>query len=120
MAEMAEEQLDKAYERFCKGMGFNEDKWGSMFEFTTWVGFGIADITIDSIREGGPLTLPDRTAQLVAQLLGPHCETILRVYQCRRYSFYGRVCTPVVKMGHRIKFIYCAVVVVVSQAWSSI
>jgi hypothetical protein len=94
--------MNDAYVVFCKAFGFELYTWNTLFEFSAAIGF--AAILWPKDMDGDMFKVTPRTATWVERLNSPHQLTMANVLKSKRYSFYGRVSTPIIKAWHALRY----------------
>lgn len=105
MLTISTEQVDNLSGVFCEHMGIPDNTWGSVLEFSAYIGFWAINCLKSQVRHGGVLPMTPHAARLIGQLTGPHARTMVLAYKCRRYSLWGRVKTFYIKVAHATLFI---------------
>ena len=119
--------IGKAFTLYCDVMGHEEPDadnfkgwWTSIFEFTAFMGMGLVDLKKDSIHTTEEIDsikekYLDHIKYMLDILEGPHGATIIRAYRAKRYSVWGRVKTPIIKLSHLMVVLLLAFRIVVPE-----
>lgn len=110
MVRVSCEALNDAYYLFCEVFGFEPSRRNSIFEFSAAIGFSAVGCWPMWLEDYAPLKLSPRTAMWVERLTGPHQRAMANVLKSKRYGFYGRLSTPIIKAWHAVRYT-CLVVV---------
>jgi hypothetical protein len=101
--------LDRIHSLFLEHMGLT-DTWGTLFEFTAYLGFWPVNCIDARVRNGGAIEVPHKYQYRIEQLTGPHAYAMMAAYKCRRYSAYGRVKTFLTKCWQVPAFVFAVIV----------
>lgn len=114
------DQINDYFDRFCDHMKLNRDRWGSIFEFSAYIGFWPLNATMMTIRRGGTVVVPDRATTALNQLSGQHAAALLKAYSYRRYSPWGRIKTAGIKFCHAVGFVGAIVIGLAFEIWGDL
>lgn len=103
------EDMADAYAVFIKVFGFEAPSWNSMFEFSAAIGFSAISCW-PVLSEDLTIKVSPQTATWIAWLTGPHRLTMAKVLKSKRYSFYGRLSSPIIKAWHITRYAYLTIV----------
>lgn len=100
------EALGKTWDKFCEVMALQDDPdldnlipwWTHVFEFGIFMGRHVLHVEADT-EEYIPIKNKDSVIRKIKAVNGAHGATLIKAYKIRRYSFRGRVVSPLKKLG---------------------
>lgn len=103
--EVSTDKVDNMHGVFCKHMGIRPETWGSVFEFSAFMGFWCINCFDPQVRRGGIQLITTNAQRLIEQLEGLHAHALIAAYKHRHNSPLGRMRHFFIKSSHVIGFV---------------